>query len=131
MNTVIYPGTFDPITNGHLDLIDRSRALFDETVIAVARNVSKNATLDAEERMELLEAVTADMPDVSVQVFDGLVVHHAQQIGANALQVDQEDVGAARGRGQGGRRGAAAPRSHGARTTSHRRCRNSQPTTQT
>ena len=61
------------------------RQLFDETVIAVARNVSKSATFDADERMELLLAVTEGMDDVSVQVFDGLVVHHAQQIGAAAI----------------------------------------------
>ncbi len=81
----LFPASFDPITNGHLDLIERSRALFDETVIAVARNVSKNATFDADERMELLTAVTAGMEDVSVHVFDGLVVHHAEQIGASAI----------------------------------------------
>lgn len=81
----LFPASFDPITNGHLDLIERSRALFDETVIAVARNVSKSATFDADERMELLLAVTKGMDDVSVQVFDGLVVHHAQQIGAAAI----------------------------------------------
>jgi len=81
----IFPASFDPITNGHLDLIERSRALFDETVIAVARNVSKSATFDADERMEILLAVTEGMDDVSVQVFDGLVVQHAQQIGAAAI----------------------------------------------
>jgi pantetheine-phosphate adenylyltransferase len=81
----LFPASFDPITNGHLDLIERSRALFDETVIAVARNVSKNATFDADERMALLTAVTSGMEDVSVQVFDGLVVHHAEQIGASAI----------------------------------------------
>ena len=81
----LFPASFDPITNGHLDLIERSRALFDETVIAVARNVSKSATFDADERMEILLSVTEGMDDVSVQVFDGLVVHHAQQIGANAI----------------------------------------------
>lgn len=81
----LFPASFDPITNGHLDLIQRSRALFDETVLAVARNVSKNATFDAEERLAILEAVTKDMPDVSVQVFDGLVVHHAEEIGASAI----------------------------------------------
>ena len=81
----LFPASFDPITNGHLDLLDRSRALFDETVIAVAKNVSKNATFNADERMELLLAVTEDMPDVSVQVFEGLVVHHAEQIGASAI----------------------------------------------
>lgn len=81
----LFPASFDPITNGHLDLIHRSRALFDETVLALARNVSKNATFDMEERLEILQAVTAGMEDVSVQVFDGLVVHHAQEIGASAI----------------------------------------------
>ena len=75
----LFPASFDPITNGHLDLIERCRALFDQTVIAVARNVSKSATFNADERMEILQSVTAGMEDVSVQVFDGLVVHHADR----------------------------------------------------
>jgi len=81
----LFPASFDPITNGHLDLIQRSRGIFDETVLGVARNVSKNAAFSAEERLEILEAVTADMDNVSVQVFEGLVVHHAEQIGASAI----------------------------------------------
>jgi len=81
----LFPASFDPITNGHLDLIHRSRTIFDETVLAVARNVSKNAAFSAAERLEMLEAVTADMANVSVQVFDGLVVQHAEQIGASAI----------------------------------------------
>lgn len=81
----LFPASFDPITNGHLDLIQRSRVLFDEVVVAVARNVSKSATFGAEERLEILEAVTAGMDDVSVQVFDGLVVHYAEQIGASTI----------------------------------------------
>jgi pantetheine-phosphate adenylyltransferase len=81
----LFPASFDPITNGHLDLIERSRALFDEVVLGVARNVSKSAAFSGEERLALLKAVTANMPDVSVEVFDGLVVHHAEQIGASAI----------------------------------------------
>ena len=81
----LFPASFDPITNGHLDLIQRSRALFDEVVLALARNVSKTAAFTTEERLAILEVVTKDMPDVSVQVFDGLVVHYAQQIGATAI----------------------------------------------
>jgi pantetheine-phosphate adenylyltransferase len=81
----LFPASFDPITNGHLDLIERTRLLFDKVILGVARNVSKSAAFSGEERLEILEAVTADMPDVSVQVFDGLVVHHAEQIGANAI----------------------------------------------
>ncbi len=81
----LFPASFDPITNGHLDLIERARLLFDEVVLGVARNVSKSAAFSGEERFEILEAVTADMADVSVQIFDGLVVHHAEQIGASAI----------------------------------------------
>jgi len=81
----LFPASFDPITNGHLDLIQRSRVLFDEVVLAVAKNVSKNATFDADERFEMLQAVTSGMENVSVQIFDGLVVYYAQQIGASAI----------------------------------------------
>jgi len=81
----LFPASFDPITNGHLDLIHRSLSIFDEVVLAVARNVSKSAAFTTEERLEILEAVTRDMDGVSVQIFDGLVVHHAEQIGANAI----------------------------------------------
>jgi pantetheine-phosphate adenylyltransferase len=81
----LFPASFDPITNGHLDLIQRSRAIFDEVVLALARNVAKNATFGTEERLRLLEDVTQDMQDVSIQVFDGLVVHYAEQIGASAI----------------------------------------------
>lgn len=81
----LFPASFDPITNGHLDLIERSRAIFDEVVLAVASNVSKNAAFSADERLDMLHAVTESMEDVSVQVFDGLVVHYAEQIGASAI----------------------------------------------
>ena len=81
----LFPASFDPITNGHLDLIQRSRVIFDEVVLAVAKNVSKSATFGADERFEILQAVTEGMEDVSVHVFDGLVVHYAEQIGASAI----------------------------------------------
>lgn len=81
----LFPASFDPITNGHLDLVHRSRIIFDEVVLAVAKNVSKNATFDVEERYEMLQAVADGMQNVSVQVFDGLVVHYAEQIGASAI----------------------------------------------
>lgn len=81
----LFPASFDPITNGHLDLIQRSRTIFDEVVLGLARNVSKTAAFSTEERLEILTEVTKDMQDVSVQVFDGLVVHYAQQIGATAI----------------------------------------------
>lgn len=81
----LFPASFDPITNGHLDLIQRSRSIFDEVVLALARNVGKTAAFSTEERLAILTEVTKDMDDVSVQVFDGLVVHYAQQIGATAI----------------------------------------------
>jgi pantetheine-phosphate adenylyltransferase len=81
----LFPASFDPITNGHLDLIRRSQTIFDEVVLALARNVSKSATFTNEERLEILEEVTRDLANVSVRVFDGLVVHYAQQIGASAI----------------------------------------------
>ncbi|HEB91647.1 MAG TPA: pantetheine-phosphate adenylyltransferase [Deltaproteobacteria bacterium] len=81
----LFPASFDPITNGHLDLIQRSRTIFDEIVLAVARNVSKSATFDADERLEILRDVTRGMENVTVEVFDGLVVHYAEQIGASAI----------------------------------------------
>jgi len=81
----LFPASFDPITNGHLDLIERSRVLFDEVVLGLARNVSKSATFSNEERLSILEVVTKDMEGVSVEVFDGLVVHYAQKIGASAI----------------------------------------------
>ncbi len=81
----LFPASFDPITNGHLDLIHRGRMLFDEVVLAVAKNVSKSVTFDTEERVEILREVTSGMEDVSVRVFDGLVVHYAEQLGASAI----------------------------------------------
>jgi pantetheine-phosphate adenylyltransferase len=81
----LFPASFDPITNGHLDLIQRSRVLFDEVVLAVAKNVSKSATFNTEERMDILLEVTSTMEDVTVRVFDGLVVHYAEQLGASTI----------------------------------------------
>ena len=81
----LFPASFDPITNGHLDLIQRAGVLFDEVVLAVAKNVSKNATFSVDERYVMLEAVAEGMDDVSVRVFDGLVVQYAEQIGARAI----------------------------------------------
>jgi pantetheine-phosphate adenylyltransferase len=81
----LFAASFDPITNGHLDLIQRSRMIFDEVVLAVAKNVSKSTTFSTNERVEILRAVTSTMDDVSVQVFDGLVVQYAEELGASAI----------------------------------------------
>jgi pantetheine-phosphate adenylyltransferase len=82
----IYPGSFDPVTNGHLDLIYRGSRLFDRLIVAIACNIDKGPSLfEMEERKEMLEAMTADIENVTVDVFDGLLVAYCIQKGANAV----------------------------------------------
>jgi len=82
----IYPGTFDPLTNGHLDLIARGAKIVDELVVAILRNSEKGSPLfTVPEREEMLREATAEMPNVSVATFDGLLVDFAKQIGAKAV----------------------------------------------
>ncbi len=81
----LFPASFDPITNGHVDLIQRASMLFDEVVLAIADNVSKNATFSVDERRAMLQVVAEGMEGVSVRVFDGLVVHYAEEIGASVI----------------------------------------------
>ncbi len=81
----LFPASFDPLTNGHLDLIHRSLSIFDEIVVAVAKNVSKSGTFSTEERLEMLHGVLDAEPRIRVEVFDGLVVNHARAIGATAI----------------------------------------------
>jgi len=85
MKTAIYPGSFDPITNGHLDVINRARSIFDKVVIAVARNVSKSTLFSADERVQLIEDNLENRPNISVVAFDGLIVDLAVQLNAVAL----------------------------------------------
>ena len=73
----IYPGSFDPITNGHLDLIERGSRLFDRLIVSILRNESKQPLFSVEERMEMLRDVVRDFPNVEVDCFDGLLVHYA------------------------------------------------------
>jgi pantetheine-phosphate adenylyltransferase len=73
----IYPGTFDPFHNGHLDLIQRSLRLVDELVVAVARNVEKTPLFAVEERLDMIRAATAGLSGVNVTSFEGLLVHFA------------------------------------------------------
>lgn len=75
----IYPGTFDPITNGHLDVINRALEMFDVVHVAIARNVSKNALFSPDERIELIKEVTKSVDGVEVEFFDGLIVDYAAQ----------------------------------------------------
>ena len=81
----LYPGSFDPITNGHLDVLERARAMFDKVVIAVLNNPDKKAFLDIEKRVELIKEATKDMQNVSVDYFNGLTVEYAKSIGAKFL----------------------------------------------
>lgn len=85
LNKVIYPGTFDPITNGHLDIIERAASMFGEVVIAVAASPSKNTMFSLEERVELVKQVTSHLDNVSVQGFSGLMVDFAKEVKANIL----------------------------------------------
>ncbi|OEF29471.1 pantetheine-phosphate adenylyltransferase [Vibrio rumoiensis] len=81
----IYPGTFDPITNGHFDLIKRSSRLFDSIVVAVAESPSKKTMFTLDERVDMLKEVTKDLDNVTVVGFSGLLVDFAKQQKANIL----------------------------------------------
>ena len=74
MRRVVYPGTFDPITNGHTDLIERASRLFDEVVVAIAPNTSKNPLFTLEQRVSMVKEVTQHLPSVQVIGFEGLLV---------------------------------------------------------
>jgi pantetheine-phosphate adenylyltransferase len=81
----IYPGSFDPPTNGHLDLIERGSKIFDELIVAILRNPDKNPLFSLGERRAMLEALTADFKNVQVDVFDGLTVDYAARVKASAV----------------------------------------------
>ena len=81
----IYPGSFDPITNGHLDLISRGSRLVERLIVAVLRNDSKQPLFSVEERVEMLREVVAGYPNVEVGSFDGLLVDYAAARGANLI----------------------------------------------
>ena len=81
----IYPGSFDPPTNGHLDLIERGSKIFDELIVAILRNPDKNPLFSLGERRAMLEALTADLKNVRVDVFDGLTVDYAARVKASAV----------------------------------------------
>jgi len=85
LRKAIYPGTFDPVTNGHLDIIIRACRLFDEVVVSVGINSQKTPLFSTEERIAMLEEVVADIPNVRVGTFSGLIVEHCAELGAIAL----------------------------------------------
>lgn len=81
----LYPGTFDPITNGHLDVIERASALFDKVIVTVAVNSNKAPLFSKEERSDMIMNVTANFDNVEVDVFDGLLVEYAQKKKASVI----------------------------------------------
>ena len=81
----IYPGSFDPVTNGHLDLIERGEKMFDLLIVAVLQNVEKQPLFSVKERVEMLREVSKQWSDVEVDVFDGLLVDYARKKGAGVI----------------------------------------------
>ncbi len=85
MSSVVYPGTFDPVTNGHADLIERAARQFDRVLVAVAAGHSKSTLLPLDERVGLVREVCAGRVGVEVMAFDGLLVDFARQVGVSAI----------------------------------------------
>lgn len=84
-NIAIYPGSFDPCTNGHLDIIERSSRIFEKVIVAVLVNSSKTPTFTVDERIELLTEATAHIPNVEVMGFNGLLAQFAEQQKAKVI----------------------------------------------
>jgi len=84
-SVAIYPGSFDPVTNGHLDLIGRGEQMFDHLIVAVSKNVEKQPLFSVPERVEMLREVTKKWDAVEVDVFEGLLVDYARRRGAGVI----------------------------------------------
>lgn len=85
MKIAVYPGSFDPVTLGHLDIIKRTASMFDKVIIGVLNNRAKSPLFTARERVELLEEVTGDIPNVEVQAFHGLLIDFVRQNDAKVI----------------------------------------------
>lgn len=85
MRIGVYPGTFDPITNGHLDIIKRAAKLFDKIYVVVPNNVNKKTLFSVEERMELIRETTKDIPNIIVDKTSLLTVQYARQVGSDTI----------------------------------------------
>lgn len=85
MNIAVYPGSFDPVTLGHLDIIKRACKIFDKVVVAVFTNANKTPAFSVEQRKELLRKVTKDINNVKIASCDGLLIDYAREIGASTI----------------------------------------------
>ena len=85
MKKAIYPGSFDPVTFGHIDIITRSAKIVDELVVGVLNNSAKNSLFSLEERVSMIKEMTKDIPNVTVTSFDGLLVDYMNEIGATII----------------------------------------------
>ena len=85
MKTVLCPGSFDPVTNGHMDIIRRAAALFDRVIVLVSDNKDKRCLFTAQERMALLRRCVAGIPNAEVRCFEGLISQYAKDVGATAI----------------------------------------------
>ncbi len=85
MRTAIYPGSFDPLTNGHLDVLHRAMKLFDRVIVAVGNNESKRAMFSLEERVQMVQHAIRNLPQVEADTFDGLLIHYVEKRRAHAI----------------------------------------------
>lgn len=85
MSRAVYPGSFDPFTNGHLDITERAAAIFDELIVAILTNPSKQGMFTLEERVELTSEAVAHIPNVRVMSFEGLLVDFMKQVGSRVI----------------------------------------------
>ena len=85
MRRAVYPGSYDPVTNGHIDIVERATGLFDEVVVAVLINKTKQGLFSVDERIDMLRAVTAHLPTVRVDSWHGLLVDYCRQHDVNAI----------------------------------------------